>query len=884
VYAQDLHKCNDFYQKKNEEKTNYYIINYKEAQKQQLKIINKINDDYCIVYTDFEKINKQKNIPLNNKWKLQQIKNCKTEKYYSVFSLNIEKTTNQLLRDKKTFKHKTKDCIQIKCTYKYLTQLIASEEIYTVLEESHHIKTESKIRDQNFTINNINKILKQHPTLKGNTTKIGLKDENIDPSDIDLLNKINFTNQGENSTLHGTDMATIICGIGNSGIQGKGVAEKASIQFSNTSDLYAENINPVDFQTQNHSYGTVIEEFYGSLAQSFDDKIFQSQFNSHIFSVGNEGNKGYKTVTGNFKQAKNIITIGAVDQNETITPFSSKGPAYDGRIKPELVAYSETGTSNATALVSGISALLQEYYKTKNNELLKNATLKAILINSAKDLGNKGPDYTYGYGNVDAYASLQTIIKNSIIESNIINNELKTFQITIPQNSKKAKFTLVWDDLPAIPGSTQALINNLKITIKDTNNNDYFPYILDANNPEKEASTGLENINNIKQIEITNPIAGNYTIEVLGKEITSNQQNFSLAYAIETKDTFEWNYPSEGDNFPYNGTIISPFRWNSSIENQVGSLFISFDNGINWNLINNAIDIKKGQFKYIPTNKNCSIAKLKMTINNIDYISPSFIISYDLNLNTTLACNNTTEITWDNANSTNGYKIYELRDNEMKFKETVDQNYYSYSGYNTHTVSPIIDAFEGIKSESTLQTAPDTKCYFELVRSEVSDKDIEITTSLFSIYNIASIEIFKLENNNITLLNKIETNLNKLFTIKDLAPTIGENYYQVKIILKDGKFYESDIVSSFYVGKANYLLYPTIIKTEPITIITKDEISLPISIAIYNTSGKIVKNKLINSLSDTLELNELQKGIYLYKIQSHSEEKQTSVTGKLLKL
>jgi hypothetical protein len=78
---------------------------------------------------------------------------------------------------------------------------------------------------------------------------------------------------------------------------------------------------------------------------------------THCFSSGNSGLQGYKSITGNFKQSKNNIVLGCIDQNEIIMPFSSKGPAYDGRVKPELVAFSTQGTSNSTALATGIITL-----------------------------------------------------------------------------------------------------------------------------------------------------------------------------------------------------------------------------------------------------------------------------------------------------------------------------------------------------------------------------------------------------------------------------------------------------------------------------------------------------------------------------------------------
>ncbi|WP_169051636.1 S8 family peptidase [Flavobacterium sp. H122] len=882
IYSQETNSYRQYVVKKSDVKSDYFICSYTTAKLNKYQIINRVDKNSCVVHTGTA-VNKTEGLTgLDNKWKIHYLKKSGKTKNYTLHTLKNENIVKLLKQDKIQHTVKNQSCIIITCDYNYVKKLIDFEDVYNILEETQKSAPESKIRDQNFTVNNINKAIKNFSHLSGNNRKIGLKDNNINPKDIDLLNKVHFTNQGENSSVHGTDMATIMCGTGNSGIQGKGVANQASVQFSNVTDLYAEDSNPQNFQTQNHSYGTVIEEFYGSLAQSYDEKIHASKYSTHIFSVGNEGTKGFKTITGNFKQAKNILTIGAVNLTETITSFSSKGPAYDGRIKPELVAYSETGTSNATVIVSGLSVLLQEEFQNKNNRLLKNATLKAILINAAKDLGNKGPDYTYGFGNIDAYKSLQTINNNTVIESSVIQNEIKIFPITISEDTKKTKFTIVWDDLPAVPGSSLALINNLEITVTDENNNKFLPYTLNPNNPEQPATTGTEYLNNIKQIEIENLQPGNYTIEVTGKDIMENNQEFSIAYLTESKNLFEWNYPTANDNFPYDGKTYSPFKWYSNITNQTGELYISYDNGLNWQLINNTININTGQYAFIPENKICGIAKLKMKINNTEYTSPSFIISYDLNLNTTLACNNMTEMTWEN-NTKNGFKIYELADNEMKYKETVSQNYYTFTGYNIHTVTPVIDAFEGIKSESTLPTEPDSKCYFEYIRSETSNQNIQIEASLFSILNIEKIEIFKIEKNQKTILNAIETNFEKLFLINDLNPDIGENYYQIKITLHDGKTYESDIVNTFFMGQNNYLVYPTVFQSDSVNIITKDEQALPVSVQIYNTSGQMIKSRILSSVNDNIHLNDLQTGVYLYKLQSEIKKENKS-TGKLVKL
>ena len=132
-----------------------------------------------------------------------------------------------------------------------------------------------------------------------------------------------------------------------------------------------------------------MENDYGLNAIAFDKSANNNEGLLHVFSSGNSGSAtsnsgvysgitGFANLTGNFKMAKNILTVGAVDSFGNVAPLSSRGPAYDGRIKPELVAFQKNGTSEAAALVSGTALLLQQYYKNQNaDSVLPSALVKS---------------------------------------------------------------------------------------------------------------------------------------------------------------------------------------------------------------------------------------------------------------------------------------------------------------------------------------------------------------------------------------------------------------------------------------------------------------------------------------------------------------------------
>ena len=102
-----------------------------------------------------------------------------------------------------------------------------------------------------------------------------------------------------------------------------------------------------------------------------------------------------------------------------MSSFSSWGPTDDGRIKPDLVANGEAvysplagsntaygsywGTSMATPNATGSTALLIEHYANLfSNGAIRSSTMKGLLIQTADDRGNAGPDYRYVWGLVDS--------------------------------------------------------------------------------------------------------------------------------------------------------------------------------------------------------------------------------------------------------------------------------------------------------------------------------------------------------------------------------------------------------------------------------------------------------------------------------------------------
>lgn len=123
-----------------------------------------------------------------------------------------------------------------------------------------------------------------------------------------------------------------------------------------------------------------------------------------VASAGNEGNQTEKHIGGP-ADAVSVITVGAVTAAKVRSSFSSIGPSYDGRIKPDVMAQgtaavvSDTsgniitinGTSFSCPIMAGMIACLWQAFPTKTNQEIRDMVIQS----SDKYLT---PNNNYGYG------------------------------------------------------------------------------------------------------------------------------------------------------------------------------------------------------------------------------------------------------------------------------------------------------------------------------------------------------------------------------------------------------------------------------------------------------------------------------------------------------
>jgi hypothetical protein len=269
---------------------------------------------------------------------------------------------------------------------------------------------------------------------------------------------------------------------------------------------------------------------------------------------------GANGIIGLMASTKNSITVGALNPDGvTIASFSSRGPTLDGRIKPEVVAKgvnqfstypsnnyaSIAGTSMSTPVITGIAGLLTQQYRKTFTTTPSAALLKTLIIAGADDLGNAGPDYTFGFGLADAKASADLIIADNATGSRIRTGAIGNGQdIDIPitiTSAQKFRAVLGWFDPEVLlvpdpniedddPLADKTLINDLDLKVIDPNGATVFPYILDKNNPTAVATRGANHTDTTEELEIANAVPGTYHIIIHGAigDTKSTSQDFVL--------------------------------------------------------------------------------------------------------------------------------------------------------------------------------------------------------------------------------------------------------------------------------------------------------------------------------------------------------------------
>lgn len=212
-----------------------------------------------------------------------------------------------------------------------------------------------------------------------------------------------------------------------------------------------------------------------------------------VTAAGNEAQTSWGHIIAP-ADADSVIAIGAVNSDGEIASFSSPGPTYDGRIKPEVCARGVntwcavpwygtssyagvSGTSLSTPLVGGVCALLLEAHPGWTPMQVR----EALMMTASNAFT---PDNDYGWGIIDVMAAINYNLPPTIVQRSpeagtivVFQDSLQDFWIsTIDDKEGVLTFTW-WVDSSAIyngPDSTfsyawaEACTSVVKVVAEDS--------------------------------------------------------------------------------------------------------------------------------------------------------------------------------------------------------------------------------------------------------------------------------------------------------------------------------------------------------------------------------------------------------------------------------
>ncbi|HEY8396667.1 MAG TPA: S8 family serine peptidase, partial [Flavihumibacter sp.] len=300
----------------------------------------------------------------------------------------------------------------------------------------------------------------------GDQTTPGLsgKDVTIGVGDAGRVYHMDLGNYQADQAYIPNSHATHVVGT----LAGKGWGNPIMKGFAYNANLEIDYYNVIIYRTPelyqqkrmvitNNSYGggstcLPYSGQYSGYCGQVDQQLLDMPHLTHVFAAGNTTRlkcgdfpTSYRTIDNAFQAAKNVITVGGTNDSGTESVYA-KGPTVDGRIKPEVVAISLgvqstgpnnnyfrlDGTSMASPQVAGTLALLYERYR----QLFGGADpegdlMKALICNTATDMGTPYVDFAYGFGWLNAQKALETLNRKSWFSGSVEHEEETSFEIEL---------------------------------------------------------------------------------------------------------------------------------------------------------------------------------------------------------------------------------------------------------------------------------------------------------------------------------------------------------------------------------------------------------------------------------------------------------------------
>ena len=306
-----------------------------------------------------------------------------------------------------------------------------------------------------------------------------------------------------------------------------------------------------------NSWGDDTTTAYNAHCNAIDAFSWTNEENLVLFAETN------LTTLKNPENAKNLVAVGNALNGAS---YNSKGgggvgPTSDGRRKPDLFApgtsivsastaacgtASLTGTSMACPAATAAAALVRQYYvngyypsgaaNAADALVPSGALIKATLLNTCQDMTGVAatvPNNTEGWGRIVLDETLHLpgdIGRMWAVDvrraSGLTTGGSRSWTLDIASAARPLEITMAFTDFAGTVNAANAVVNNLNLEVVAPNGTTYLGNVFASG----FSTTGgaADAINNVERVAFSAPLAGTYTIRVLGVSVPQGPCGFAI--------------------------------------------------------------------------------------------------------------------------------------------------------------------------------------------------------------------------------------------------------------------------------------------------------------------------------------------------------------------
>jgi hypothetical protein len=321
--------------------------------------------------------------------------------------------------------------------------------------------------------------------------------------------------------------------------------------------------------------------------------------------------------------------------------------------------------------------------------------------------------------------------------------------------------------------------------------------------------------------------------------------------------------------------------------NQTGDLYISYNNGTDWQLLQQSCKLYINKYQWLVKDTN-STAILKMEAPFGSFLSKAFLISKVLRPSVDFLCTDSFRLSWNKHIYANAYRIYTLTDSPyLKPILTVADTFIvmkrSVYPQLVYAVEPLLsNSIPAARSIAIDITQQGVKCFYKTIYFNLlRENTLELVLELDAVSYVDSVffEMVTAGGQLLQAYGGTKTNTGNIYkqTIED-APA-GSSYWRARIKLKSGAVVYTEIITALTSGRKYILFYPNPVSgNRLLKYILQQDLPPGTRLQLFDVTGRSLKDYM--QMPGTIDLRTFAPGVYFYKL--FSADQKVLETGKLV--